>query len=165
VSSQEVAQRIGQVFLQRSAVNLLSSVLDTPEFFWSAPDHLQVCDCAMRHSVMLLWWCSLQCCNNRCNSCAASAGVLLASTRPPAGASACVSAVVLWCCCVGVAVLCCLLSSALDPQSSKLQSLERTKPPAGVCSCKLVAAPHYCWCPYMFLYFSMWQVAALHAWH
>jgi hypothetical protein len=37
-----VAQRIGQVFLQRSAVNLLSSVLDTPEFFWSAPDHLQV---------------------------------------------------------------------------------------------------------------------------
>ncbi|KAF6251755.1 hypothetical protein COO60DRAFT_1557589 [Scenedesmus sp. NREL 46B-D3] len=42
VSSQEVAQRIGQVFLQRSAVNLLSSVLDTPEFFWSAPDHLQV---------------------------------------------------------------------------------------------------------------------------
>jgi hypothetical protein len=43
VSSQEVAQRIGQVFLQRSAVNLLSSVLDTPEFFWSAPDHLQVC--------------------------------------------------------------------------------------------------------------------------
>uniref|UniRef100_A0A383V7N6 DUF155 domain-containing protein n=1 Tax=Tetradesmus obliquus TaxID=3088 RepID=A0A383V7N6_TETOB len=42
VSSQEVAQRIGQVFLQRSAVNLLSSVLDTPEFFWSAPDQLQV---------------------------------------------------------------------------------------------------------------------------
>jgi hypothetical protein len=30
------------VFLQRSAVNLLSSVLDTPEYFWSAPDHLQV---------------------------------------------------------------------------------------------------------------------------
>eukprot|EP00879_Flechtneria_rotunda_P005348 GHRR01005635.1.p1 GENE.GHRR01005635.1~~GHRR01005635.1.p1 ORF type:complete len:419 (+),score=108.30 GHRR01005635.1:1334-2590(+) len=41
VSSQEVAQRIGQVFLQRSAVNLLSTVLDTPEFFWSAPDSLQ----------------------------------------------------------------------------------------------------------------------------
>lgn len=39
---QEIAQRIGQVFLQRSAVNLLSSVLDTPEFFWSAPDQLQV---------------------------------------------------------------------------------------------------------------------------
>lgn len=32
-----------QVFLQRSAVNLLGVVLDVPEFFWSAPDHLQVC--------------------------------------------------------------------------------------------------------------------------
>jgi hypothetical protein len=31
-----------QVFLQRSAVNLLGVVLDTPDFFWSAPDHLQV---------------------------------------------------------------------------------------------------------------------------
>ncbi len=33
---------LAQVFLQRSAVNLLSTVMDTPEFFWSAPDHLQV---------------------------------------------------------------------------------------------------------------------------
>lgn len=31
-----------QVFLQKSAVNLLSSVLDTPEFFWHAPDSFQV---------------------------------------------------------------------------------------------------------------------------
>jgi hypothetical protein len=31
-----------QVFLQRAAVNLLSTVMDIPEFFWSAPDHLQV---------------------------------------------------------------------------------------------------------------------------
>ncbi len=30
------------MFLQRSAVNLLSSVLDTPEFFWSVADNLQV---------------------------------------------------------------------------------------------------------------------------
>ncbi|KIY92677.1 Sporulation protein RMD1 [Monoraphidium neglectum] len=42
ISAKEVAQLIGQVFLQRSAVNLLSSVLDTPEFFWSAPDAMQV---------------------------------------------------------------------------------------------------------------------------
>lgn len=35
--------RTRTVFLQRSAVNLLSSVLDTPEFFWSAADNLQVC--------------------------------------------------------------------------------------------------------------------------
>ena len=30
-----------QVFIQRAAVNLLSTVLDTPEFFWSAPDTMQ----------------------------------------------------------------------------------------------------------------------------
>ena len=33
--------RPGQVFIQRAAVNLLSTVLDTPEFFWSAPDIMQ----------------------------------------------------------------------------------------------------------------------------
>jgi uncharacterized Rmd1/YagE family protein len=38
----EVTRLIGTVFLQRSAVTLLVPVLDTPEFFWSAPDHLQV---------------------------------------------------------------------------------------------------------------------------
>jgi uncharacterized Rmd1/YagE family protein len=32
---------IGRVFLQRAAVNLLSTVLDTPEYFWSAPDSMQ----------------------------------------------------------------------------------------------------------------------------
>jgi uncharacterized Rmd1/YagE family protein len=37
----QIAQLIGRVFLQRSAVNLLSTVLDTPEFFWSAPDSMQ----------------------------------------------------------------------------------------------------------------------------
>ena len=36
-----IAQLIGKVFIQKSAVNLLSTVLDTPEFFWSAPDSLQ----------------------------------------------------------------------------------------------------------------------------
>jgi len=45
----EINKLIGQVFLQKAAVNLLSTVLDTPEFFWSAPDSLQalykrVCD-------------------------------------------------------------------------------------------------------------------------
>ena len=34
ISAKGVAQLIGQVFLQRSAVNLLSSVLDVPEYFW-----------------------------------------------------------------------------------------------------------------------------------
>ncbi len=29
------------MFIQRAAVNLLSTVLDTPEFFWSAPDIMQ----------------------------------------------------------------------------------------------------------------------------
>ena len=31
-----------QVFLQSSDVNLLSSVLDTPDWFWDVPDSLQV---------------------------------------------------------------------------------------------------------------------------
>ena len=29
---------MGKVFLQKSAVNLLSSVLDTPLWFWTQPD-------------------------------------------------------------------------------------------------------------------------------
>ena len=37
----EIAQLIGMVFIQKSNVNLLSTVLDTPEYFWSAPDNLQ----------------------------------------------------------------------------------------------------------------------------
>eukprot|EP00887_Chlorella_sp_A99_P005398 scaffold1.g5398.t1 len=41
ISRKRVAQLIGQVFIQKSAVNLLSTVLDTPEFFWSAPDAMQ----------------------------------------------------------------------------------------------------------------------------
>lgn len=38
----QVAQLMGEVFIQKSAVNLLSTVLGTPEFFWRAPDSLQV---------------------------------------------------------------------------------------------------------------------------
>jgi Uncharacterised ACR, YagE family COG1723 len=37
----QIAQLIGMVFIQKSNVNLLSTVLDTPEYFWSAPDSLQ----------------------------------------------------------------------------------------------------------------------------
>lgn len=35
---------MGKVFLQKSTVNLLSSVLDTPEFFWEqdVPDSCQM---------------------------------------------------------------------------------------------------------------------------
>lgn len=40
--TRKLAQLIGKVFLQSSNVNLLSTVLDTPDYFWSAPDHLQV---------------------------------------------------------------------------------------------------------------------------
>lgn len=42
ISRTQIAKLIGEVFLQRSAVTLLSSVMDTPEFFWSSPDQLQV---------------------------------------------------------------------------------------------------------------------------
>jgi len=37
----QMARLMGRVFIQKSEVNLLSSVLDTPEFFWRAPDALQ----------------------------------------------------------------------------------------------------------------------------
>lgn len=44
----------------QAAVNLLGSVLDTPEFFWSAPDQLQVCmlTCDLYHATLvgLLCW-------------------------------------------------------------------------------------------------------------
>ena len=37
-----VARLIGRVFLERASVNLLMNILDTPSYFWSAPDALQV---------------------------------------------------------------------------------------------------------------------------
>ncbi|KAG1665102.1 hypothetical protein FOA52_007793 [Chlamydomonas sp. UWO 241] len=40
IGPKSVARLIGKVFLQSSNVNLLSSVLGTPDFFWSAPDFL-----------------------------------------------------------------------------------------------------------------------------
>lgn len=42
MTGKDIAMLSGRLFLQRSAVNLLSSVLDTPDFFWDAEDHLQV---------------------------------------------------------------------------------------------------------------------------
>jgi uncharacterized Rmd1/YagE family protein len=41
LTRKQIARMIGRVFIQKSAVNLLSTVLDTPEFFWSAPDSMQ----------------------------------------------------------------------------------------------------------------------------
>lgn len=41
ISSNSIAKLIGKLFILKSAVNLLSSVLDTPEFFWRAPDSFQ----------------------------------------------------------------------------------------------------------------------------
>ena len=42
LSRKQITQLMGKVFIQKSNLNLLSSVLDTPEFFWRAPDSLQV---------------------------------------------------------------------------------------------------------------------------
>ena len=42
VSRQEVNKLCGKVFLQKTAVNLLDSVLDTPEYFWNQTDSLQL---------------------------------------------------------------------------------------------------------------------------
>lgn len=41
LNKKQIAQLIGTVFIEKSRVNLLSTVLDTPEFFWSVPDSLQ----------------------------------------------------------------------------------------------------------------------------
>ncbi|XP_063902440.1 uncharacterized protein LOC135122148 isoform X2 [Zophobas morio] len=41
MTRQEIAKVIGQLFLQTSLVNLVSNVLDTPDFFWEEPDHLE----------------------------------------------------------------------------------------------------------------------------
>jgi uncharacterized Rmd1/YagE family protein len=41
LSRTAVARLIGRVFLLKSAVNLLGSVLDVPDFFWDRPDSLQ----------------------------------------------------------------------------------------------------------------------------
>ncbi|MEW5307338.1 MAG: hypothetical protein WDW36_009743 [Sanguina aurantia] len=41
MSRKQVAQLMGKVYLQKSAVNLLSHVLGTPDYFWRAPDWLQ----------------------------------------------------------------------------------------------------------------------------
>ncbi|KAI8464476.1 MAG: hypothetical protein J3K34DRAFT_440276 [Monoraphidium minutum] len=38
MESEEIARLIGKVFIQRAAVNLLSSVLDKPEWFWREAD-------------------------------------------------------------------------------------------------------------------------------
>ncbi|GFR52223.1 hypothetical protein Agub_g14673 [Astrephomene gubernaculifera] len=41
LSRRTVAQLQGKVFLLKAAVNLSATMLDTPEFFWRAPDQLQ----------------------------------------------------------------------------------------------------------------------------
>ena len=40
LSKKEIHQLIGTIFLEKCAVNLLTTVLDTPEFFWDASDAL-----------------------------------------------------------------------------------------------------------------------------
>jgi len=41
LSERSLSRLIGQLFVHKNEVNLLSSVLDTPEYFWHAPDSLQ----------------------------------------------------------------------------------------------------------------------------
>ena len=40
LSKKEIHMLIGTIFLEKCAVNLLTTVLDTPEFFWDASDAL-----------------------------------------------------------------------------------------------------------------------------
>ncbi|KAJ9518143.1 hypothetical protein QJQ45_010111 [Haematococcus lacustris] len=39
---EQMAKLMGEVFIQKSEVNLLSPVLDTPDWFWSRPDNLKM---------------------------------------------------------------------------------------------------------------------------
>ena len=41
VSDTDIAKLLGRVFIEQTQLNLLGSVLDTPEFFWQAPDSMQ----------------------------------------------------------------------------------------------------------------------------
>jgi len=41
LSERSLSKLIGQLFVHRNEVNLLNSLLDTPEYFWHAPDSLQ----------------------------------------------------------------------------------------------------------------------------
>lgn len=39
LSRKEISQKIGELFIDRSSVNLHSGVLDEPDFFWEYPEH------------------------------------------------------------------------------------------------------------------------------
>lgn len=39
LSRKEISQKIGELFIDRSSVNLHSDILDEPEFFWEYPEH------------------------------------------------------------------------------------------------------------------------------
>ena len=41
MSRNSIAKAIGTLFVQTSAINLVSNVLDTPDFFWEEPDYLE----------------------------------------------------------------------------------------------------------------------------
>ncbi len=38
LSGKQIAQKMGQLFLERSSINLHSDILDTPDFFWDNPE-------------------------------------------------------------------------------------------------------------------------------
>jgi uncharacterized Rmd1/YagE family protein len=38
LSRKEISQKIGEIFIERSFINLHSEILDTPEFFWDSPE-------------------------------------------------------------------------------------------------------------------------------
>jgi uncharacterized Rmd1/YagE family protein len=42
ISRNKTTQLLGELFLQRSAITLLSTLMDRPDFFRTSPDQLQV---------------------------------------------------------------------------------------------------------------------------
>lgn len=55
MNRKDISRLIGRVFVEKCAANLLYSALDRPEFFWDAPDSLQVGPVAACHLGLWLW--------------------------------------------------------------------------------------------------------------
>jgi len=74
MSNEEVSMLLGELFLLRSRVNLVSTVLDTPDFFWHAPQNLQRMYSQVRDYVDLCHRTEIL--NSRCDVVAALLSIL-----------------------------------------------------------------------------------------
>jgi hypothetical protein len=63
-SDTEVAKLQGRVFIEQRQLNLLGSVLDTPQFFWEVPDAMQnIYDRVRTDGCSLVFLVPIACCS------------------------------------------------------------------------------------------------------